>query len=368
MRYKMAAAKRKKGGDGYYRARYIYDGHVIDVRSLDEKDLDNKIKQKENEIDKGNIVLNAKNITVKTWSEEWLATYKKPFVTEKGYGTYKSIINKHIVPAIGEFKIKEVRALQLQKILTGRAGKSTSHVARVLMTMRALFKQARINGLIYTDPTEGLIMPQTTKGTHRVITDEEKDKLFKSCESFPQKAYIYLMYYCGLRPQETVALNWENVDIEKKILHIRNAVENGKGRKLKSPKSKAGIRDIPMPDELIVLLEPLLGDNDDPVLLTDKGLRGNANACERWWRKIRGLYMEINEGEMASDFTPYCLRHTYCTNLQRAGVALNVAKYLMGHADIKMTANIYGHQTEDQTDAARAKINNFHVSNGVNKQ
>ena len=46
---------------------------------------------------------------------------------------------------------------------------------------------------------------------------------------------------------------------------------------------------------------------------------------------------------VADDLVPYCLRHTFCTDLQKAGIDLRTAQYLMGHADIKMTANIYTH-------------------------
>ena len=45
--------------------------------------------------------------------------------------------------------------------------------------------------------------------------------------------------------------------------------------------------------------------------------------------------------------TPHYLRHTYCTNLRRQGVDLKTAQYLMGHADISTTANIYSHVTEE---------------------
>ncbi len=50
---------------------------------------------------------------------------------------------------------------------------------------------------------------------------------------------------------------------------------------------------------------------------------------------------------LAEDFTPYCLRHTYCTDLKKAGVPLGIAKDYMGHADISTTANIYSHCDND---------------------
>ncbi len=60
----------------------------------------------------------------------------------------------------------------------------------------------------------------------------------------------------------------------------------------------------------------------------------------------------------ADDLCPYCLRHTYGTDLQDAGVPINVAKYLMGHSDITTTANIYTDTTDDSIESAREKINN----------
>ena len=56
---------------------------------------------------------------------------------------------------------------------------------------------------------------------------------------------------------------------------------------------------------------------------------------------------KIVESVVAKDLTPYCLRHTFCTDLQKASVPINVAKELMGHSDIQTTANIYTHK--DQT-------------------
>ena len=56
---------------------------------------------------------------------------------------------------------------------------------------------------------------------------------------------------------------------------------------------------------------------------------------------------KIIKSVVAPDLTPYCLRHTYCTDLQRAGVPINIAKELMGHADIQTTANIYTHKDND---------------------
>lgn len=65
---------------------------------------------------------------------------------------------------------------------------------------------------------------------------------------------------------------------------------------------------------------------------------------------------------VADDLVPYCFRHTFCTDLQDAGVPINVARDLMGHSDISITAKIYTHQTDIAFNAAREAMNAFQKS------
>lgn len=62
---------------------------------------------------------------------------------------------------------------------------------------------------------------------------------------------------------------------------------------------------------------------------------------------------------VAEDLVMYCLRHTYCTDLQAAGVPINVARELMGHSDISITAQIYTHGSKESFEDARNAIDNL---------
>lgn len=73
----------------------------------------------------------------------------------------------------------------------------------------------------------------------------------------------------------------------------------------------------------------------------------------------------IVKSVLAEDLTLYCLRHTYCTDLEAAGVPINVAKYLMGHSSIEMTARIYTHMRPDTLESATDKINAFGATVGA---
>lgn len=56
------------------------------------------------------------------------------------------------------------------------------------------------------------------------------------------------------------------------------------------------------------------------------------------------------------DITPHYLRHTYATNLRRAGIDMKTAQYLLGHSDIRTTANIYSHVDDDDIKTVREKL------------
>jgi len=78
---------------------------------------------------------------------------------------------------------------------------------------------------------------------------------------------------------------------------------------------------------------------------------------------------QIKVSMVAPDLCPYCLRHTYCTELEAAGVPINVARYLMGHSDIGVTSKIYTHTTsktiEDAADKINAQISVESAKNGA---
>ena len=100
----------------------------------------------------------------------------------------------------------------------------------------------------------------------------------------------------------------------------------------------------------------------------------NENSLRRLWTGFKRdldismgaeLYRnKIVKSVLADDLTPYCLRHTFCTDLQDAGVPLNVAKELMGHADIQTTANIYTHKNNNTLHKNMALLDGTAVLDG----
>ena len=340
----------------YVRKSVVWEGKQYEVRGKTEKEALEKLAELRASLKRGEKVV-GENSTVDRWYQEWKETYKVPAgITAKSLKMYDEKYNGYIRPIIGKMKLKSVRDIHLQKILNAEAGKSFSHVTKLKMVMQGMFRQARISRLIVFDPAEGLQLPEYVKRSHRAITEEERKHILAVAETHRAGLWVLTILYAGLRPGETAVLLWKDIDFDANEIHVYKAAESGTGE-IKDPKTAAGVRDIPIAPELRRRLLRARGEPFDPVFTNTKGDRLNADSLQRMWKSFARA-LDIHMGatvkrnsivkhKIADDLTAYCLRHTFCTDLQRKGVPINIAKELMGHSDIAVTANIYTHRDQD---------------------
>ena len=336
----------------YVRKTKWYNGHKFEGKGKTEKEALIKLAEKIAAAKRGEGVV-SENMTVDAWFALWLKTYKTPKgLTAKSLSMYEEKYRLYIKPEIGALRLRDVKDIQLQAILNGQAGKSASHVKKIRMVIQAMFRRARQSRLIVYDPAELLEIPSVTEGHRRSLTEEERASVLLTAERHPRGLWVLTLLYTGMRPGESAALRWGDVDFERGEIHVREAKESG-NRRLKEPKTDAGNRDIPIHDRLRPLLEAARGLPGEYVFPGPGGKVADDNALRRWWKSfLRTMDMErgatvyrnkIIETTLAPDLKLYCLRHTFATDLQRAGVSLTVAKDLMGHSDISMTAH-YTHK------------------------
>lgn len=337
----------------YFRKTARWNGRKYEGKGKTELEAITRLAEKLAAAKRGEEVISG-SMTVSTWYEKWKNTYKDPAgLTKKSLGMYDEKFDGYIRPAIGTMKLQDVRDVHLQRILNGQAGRSRSHVEKIRRVLREMFRQAKWSRLIPYDPTENLKLPACTQHARRSLTDPERALLLQVCQCNPWGLWFQLLLYTGMRPGEAAALNWADVDFKNNEIHVHAALESGSSQ-IKGPKTAAGVRDIPIHPDLLPLLLEAKGAPFEPVFKTNGGERMNHGAWDRAWKSCkRAMNLalgaktkrnQLQEDKLAPDLTPYCLRHTFCTDLQRAGVPLNVAKELMGHADVETTANIYTHR------------------------
>jgi integrase len=345
-----------------------------------------------------------KNITVKKWSETWLTTYIRPRVREPGQPKIKGTMTQKsyemyedklalILPTVGHLKMKEVRDTHLLKILNGQAGKSKSHVGKICNVIQALFRQAYASHIISYDPSVGLKLPAVTDGKRRSLTAKERELLHEAAGIHRAGLWIETLLGTGIRPGESAPLQVKDFDFTTGLLSITKDVESGT-KMTSDPKTKAGIRKIPIPDELAPKLQAAFSGRSpfDLAFPQVNGKMKTGRSIANDWLSFRRLMDILGGAEtvmmrklngkvyrktlkaardgyekaalgkdsksiLSKDLVLYCLRHTYCTDLKKKGVPVDIAMYLMGHADIRMTANIYAHDDDETAIIAAAYIN-----------
>ena len=356
----------------YVRRTMTWEGKRYEVTGKTEQEAADKLAELKASVKRGDVAVGADS-TVDRWFTEWLELYKKPAgLTEKSLAMYTQKYDGYIKPRIGKMKLKAVREAHLQRILNEEAGRSTSHVSKLRLVMQEMFSKARKTRIIPFDPSEDLSLPETVTKKRRSITDEERKHILAVAETHRGGLWVLTILYTGMRPGETAVLQWKDIDFQRNEIHVHKALESGR-QAVKGPKTESGIRDIPIHP---VLREKLLAARREPfghVFLNTRGNPLTEDGMQRLWHSFKrdlDIHMgaklhrnKIVESVVAQDLTAYCLRHTFCTDLQRADVPINVAKELMGHSDISVTANIYTHRDQETLHSNMRKLAG--VENGV---
>jgi integrase len=234
-----------------------------------------------------------------------------------------------------------------------------------------MFRQAYIDGIIIKDVSQGIFMPATVEGERRPLTEQEREAVLKTAETHRAGLWVLTMFYAGLRPEETVPLMWNDIDLTEghesitvqraaMWVHGRAEIKGVKGKDKKKGEQKR--RTIPIPPPLAVKLRSV--PHKSLYVFTpaeSEGMLTNSNLVNMWdsFHREVDLLMgaktyrnKITIHAFPKEITPYYLRHTYATELFQMGVDLKTAQYLLGHEDISTTANIYTHFVQKSVDQA----------------
>lgn len=330
-----------------YRYTETYKGHRIDKRANTRTDLIRKVSDAKKKIDEG--LIKESDITLSTWVDIWLHTYKEHSVSASWY---KELERRTwpLVDALGYRKLASITAGDLRTYLNRYTGKSEKYIKTNYTLIRDIFKTAQLDERINRDPAAGLTMPKGKEEVRRrSMTQHETDVFMKAVEGSDIEMLCKIMYYCGLRPGEALALTWNDIDLNSNTISINKALK--KDGTIGPTKTSAGKRRVPIPMNFAIEInKPRLAKNKRVVELA-------ARTVNTKWSELRNKMCEIDPSLPKDELQLYMLRHTYCTNLEKAGVPINIAKVLMGHSSIQMTSRIYTHFDDQTLELARDLIN-----------
>lgn len=353
--------------DGRYEGRFTYKGESYTFYDMDLRKLKKEMQDRRYEVEHG-IYAKERNISVDAWFHTWIEDYKKKSVK---YGTYKLYLDEyacHIKKPFGKKKLTDVRSEHIQKLFNQMAEKysrKTINIVKIILS--SMFKQAHKNGIILRNPVENTTLPkERNEQQFRVMTVEEQ-KLFLE---YAKESIYYPIYVValgtGMRNGELRALQWKDIEFEKKVIHVNGTLKyiaKGEAKyRIDTPKSAASRRDIPMLDNVYDILRQhkktqlekrlLLGEKWNPQPgfenLVFTGPFGRCMTDSAMYQDMLKIQKRIlAAGKTFEHIKPHTLRHTFATRGLENGIPPKVMQELLGHTSITMTLDIYSHVLPD---------------------
>ena len=304
------------------------------------------------------------------YAQKWYARLKASRIAPSGLESYRTALNLDILPVFGDYNLRAILPSDLQAFLDRYAGRSRTKITYIRAALRRIFEAACVDRILQINPMDHIVTPEAAPAEEkRALTPDERAALERVCAGHPQGAYLAAMYYLGVRPGEARGLQWGDFAPGLRSVHVQRDIDYKAGGQAGALKTEKSDRDVPVPEELRRILDPLRGL---PGVYLFRGERSgkplSKSSAERLWVELMlaaGLAEPAPENKYpASDIrhewrgiiTPHTLRHNYITMCWEHGIDAFTTMHLVGHTSIQTTLNIYTHLSKAQRDVAAAQV------------
>lgn len=331
-------------------------------------------------ISNGNMKQN--DVTFKEFGDYWMESILKNQLKRSSYNRKEITLEYQVYPYIGNIPMNQITHFDVQDMVNNLSKDKLSYstVKKAYEAVSQCFKQYRIKTATQFNPCEGITLPENTKQdvSDIVFFNEEQRKLIRdeairTCQSgkpvYRLGYAIVLLMYSGMRIGELLALTWDDIDIKNKTISIsKNAVvvkedNDNETRYIllnqTSTKTTSGKRIIPMSQMAQTALEEIFKINGDK-----KYIMSSKNDKQISPRNINRMFHSIlKQTGIAKSEEDCCgvhtLRHTFASMLFKNGCSIKVVSDILGHADTKITENIYIHLIQEQKVKAIQDIDKY---------
>ena len=296
-------------------------------------------------------------MTVKELYDMWLETYQHT-VEESTLNKTMNVFNVHIIPAWGDTHVTDIKPLDLQRYINTMQGKIL-HYRKITGYLRRLLNIAVRMDMIPVDPFTKIEMPkerrQVNKRKQFMDVDEFKaflEVLDSQYKYINQQAYTLLRLgaLTGMRTEELLALQWEQVDFNGGYISIVQALGRGfnGGTYIKAPKSQTSKRTLKIDNKMLTVLadwyEVSHYNSNDDFVFNNQGKTLQVMRPNKWLHDVSDKY------GVAVGLSMHKLRHTWATLALDQGASVKQVQTYLGHADVSMTLDVYSDITKRASD------------------
>ena len=307
------------------------------------------------------------NIRVKDFARFYLQNHAFNDHTGNTYDGEESKIRIHIIPYIGDKRLKDITPITIQKLVNYLKDKdscrhdsdgnivklSNTTIRHVFNIMSGMFSYAIKMQLLSTNPCTGVTIPKGTEYKPTVYTIDEIneliDKLRSSNLSIQKKCIFVLAMSIGARRAEIAGLTYNDIDLKNKVIYIKNSLSKSKskGEEMKDPKTHSGVRAIGLNNIAIEMLEEHIKEQKRlmkefgvswekvPNVFTDGpngtiSLNSISNSWRRFLQNHKLKYISLKG-----------LRTSFATYLAHQGMPPKELQTVMGHSSYRVTMEYY---------------------------
>lgn len=293
--------------------------------------------------------------TLEHAAADWLTAARAGIVRTRSGDTYKPAAIRgyernprlRVLDQLGHAHLREITLPQLQRFVDQLAadGLAAATITATVTPLRAIYRRARQLDEVHVNPVSGISVPAVDRRQTRFATVELVEAMLERLESPKDRAMWAAALYAGLRRGELMGLHREEVDLATGVIRVERGWDECEGEV--APKSRQGRRKVPIP-------AVLRGRLDDYLL--------DAPASGRIFVGVRDGYDRGRAAAESAGFQPPTLhdcRHGYAALMIAAGVNIKALSTFMGHANIRVTLDQYGHLLPGAEDEAAGLLDAF---------
>lgn len=359
----MAYGSISKTGENKFRVCFDYgkDGSGKRIRKYQtfssKREAEHALNRHKVEMDTGNFVMPA-DWTFAQWMDFWYDNIILPQIEATTAYGYKSIIENHLNPQLGNCKLQKLSARHIQLYYThllNEAKLSPNSVLKHHNLLTNILNAAKRYEYITKNPMDAVSPPKKRRREAKYYTPEQLGQLLSLAARTRLELPIYICAYLGLRRGELCGLRWQDIDFEHHTVTIDTTrTQAGKDEIVKDTKTVSSTRTLYLPDTLYQMLQAEkahqaackahlknMYDDNPYVVVMENGKPFRPNYLSELFTKF-----------LADNGLPkivlHELRHTFASLSNQAGIpSFNIGKAL-GHSTPATTQKIYTHLL-DQT-------------------
>jgi integrase len=279
--------------------------------------------------------------TVRQFISLWLRDVVGPGVRPTTAGGYRYICQNRILPEWGELRLRALRAVEVQAFLASelRRGQAPSTVRQTLRILRIALERARGFGFVKVNVAREVVTPRVPRPVIVPLAPGEVRALLRATRG-DAVGRLVVLGLAGLRAGELRGLQWGDLDLRTRRLHVRRTAQwAGKGLDIVPPKTLASLRTIALPRFVVRELAKVSRRERRGFLFAGvKGTPLHGTVLQRWLnRAVMKARLRRN------DVTVHLLRHTAAAMLLESAVHLRVVMNVLGHSRVSTTIEVYGH-------------------------